>query len=159
MVRTGRVLLALVLCGGLLLALAPAASAAGDTCINLGGFTFVGRLVREPARGLCTTWTGFVPQGCENASDAYTSGNLCGSSNNQTVHGNLTSSCDDGLTVVVDNFTYTKATGEGSGVRYVLTGGFHFPVSATKIKPPCARIPIPIPAAVESGGGLARPAP
>ena len=150
----GKVLLSSLLCLSLLLAVAPVASA--DLCVNLGGFIFHGRGVAQPGAGACNIWKGYVHGGCANASDPYTTGTVCGSSDNTKIHGSLNSSCNDASTnVVVDNFTYARVGGAGAGIRYNVMADppFNFAVAATKVVCPANSIP----AAVTPGGTLGEP--
>ena len=107
---------------------------AKDLCLNLDGFTFVGKGVAIPGKGKCKPWGGFVESTCNfGLNHASSTGTICRASDDSHVDVLITSACYDGTGVFVNvavlpfpsltggtNVAYTPDTGGGGGV---LPGG------------------------------------
>jgi hypothetical protein len=132
----------LALSGALVLASATA-SLAGDICLNLGGFSYVGKSVSIPGKGKCGTWKGIAPSLC---AESISTGSICRNSADNRVNVHIETSCFGGA-VYVDHVTLPYPSLVGGAESFseldVGSGGSVTVFSADRIT--CAPSVQPIP--------------
>lgn len=118
-----QIFLTTVFAGALVLA-AEATALAADVCLNVGGFIYVGKSVKVPAKGKCSTWKGFMVSGgyC-NGSSGYSSGTLCTSSDDTHTDISLVTTCMAGFLpnnlVLTEHITLPRPALTGGSSREV----------------------------------------